>query len=290
MRRTLMPLLAGIGLLGGIAAAAKAELDGGWAISKWREWRRDLSDWQLARGLPSVPCPASALVIAALGQSNAGNHLGPRVPADPALPAFAFFRDRCTPLSDPVPGATGSEGSLWTDVAHQLARQSGRPVVIIAGAAASSSVKHWSRDTAGMTSRALRSITAAAAAGLAPQFVIWLQGEADSEARMDEATYAALLEGVIAKFNLELANRTNPATASPTWIITQTSRCWGEHTRSEEVRRAQRRVAKRIANAYIGPDTDALGDAYRRDGCHFGAAGRQRLAAEMVETITSVAR
>ena len=285
---TVVVLLAGFATLAGI----KSEADGGYALSKIREWRRDVQDVQLAAALQSVPCPASAFVIAALGQSNAGNHLGPKVARDPSLPVFAFFRDRCVHLEDPISGATGEDGSLWTELAHRLARQRGEPVVVIAGATAGSSVRDWDKDYAGMTSRASRSIAGAVRAGLTPQVVIWLQGESDGETRMRQATYAAHLENVATRINAGIAKevRATGKTATPAWIITQTSRCWGAETRSEDVRGAQRAAAVKIPNAHLGPDTDALDDTFRRDGCHFGERGRARIAGELAALIPKVLR
>lgn len=279
-------VLAGFAALAGI----KSEADGGYALSKIREWRRDVQDAQLASTLQSVPCPASALVIVALGQSNAGNHLGPKVARDPSLPVFAFFRDRCVHLEDPVPGTTGEGGSLWTDLAHRLARQLGEPVVIIAGAAAGSSVRDWHNNHAGMTSRALRSLAGAVRQGLVPRAIVWLQGESDGETRMPRTVYAAHLESVVTRINAGIAKdvRATGKTAAAAWIITQTSRCWGPDTRSEDVRAAQREVVTKMPNAHLGPDTDALDDTFRRDGCHFDERGRARIAGELAALIPKV--
>ena len=294
MRRRVGQVACGIAALTvvGVAAVfgAKAELDGGYTISKVRELRRERADARLAATLQAIPCPKSAFVIAALGQSNAGNHLGPRVAGDPALPVYAYFRDRCVALQDPVPGATGEDGSLWTELALQLARSRREPIVVIAGAAAGSSVRDWDRDHAGMTSRALRSLAAAARDGLAPRVVVWLQGETDAEAGMSQATYASLLEKLVERISAAIASASSKPTARPAWIITQTSRCWGSETRSEDVRAGQRAVAAKIANGHPGPDTDALDDSYRRDGCHFSERGRQRIVAELVEAIAKVGR
>lgn len=281
-------------LLVGLAVAAgiKAEVDGGYLLSKSRELRRDVKDMRMAAALQSVPCPKAAFVIAALGQSNAGNHLGPKVARDASLPVFAFFRDRCVHLEDPLPGATGEGGSLWTDIAHRLSRERGRPVVVIAGAAGGSSVRDWQNDYAGMTTRALRSLKGAVRAGLAPQVIVWIHGETDSEARMPEATYAALLESVVNNVNAGIATEgwASGKMAAPAWIITQTSRCWGPETRSEDVRAAQRAVAAKMPNAHLGPDTDALDEAFRHDGCHFSEKGRVRIAGELATQILKVGR
>ena len=287
-------LLLGVTLAACIAAVVsiKTEIDGGHAISALRSLRRDFQDRALAAKLPAVPCPASAFVIVALGQSNAGNHLGPKVARDPALPAYAFFRDRCVHLQDPVPGATGEEGSLWTDLAHRLARRLGQPVVVIAAAAAGASVHDWHTDQAGIMTRAQRSLHGLGRIGLTPTAIVWLQGEADGEGRMTEAAYAARLEAVVARINAGIASASTTDTPPPrpAWIITQTSRCWGAASRSEAVRAAQRTVAARIPDGHAGPDTDALDETFRRDGCHFNENGRDRIASQLAAQIAEVVR
>jgi hypothetical protein len=286
-RRTIGMVVTLLACLALAPLAIRAELDGGYTLETVRAWRRDIADWRLAAAMQHVPCPKTALVIAALGQSNAGNHVGTRVAADPKLPAFAFFRDRCAPIADPLPGATGNDGSLWTALAQRLAREHGQPVVIIAGAAAGSSVRDWDLDNVGIRSRALRSLAGARRAGLPPHVIVWIQGEADGETRLPQQTYARHLEAVVGRINAELAEA--PA-ASPAWIITQTSRCRGEHTRSEDVRAAQRAVAAKIPNGHLGPDTDALDETFRTDGCHFNDRGRSAIANALVDQLATIAR
>ncbi len=69
---------------------------------------------------------------------------------------------------------------------------------------------------------------------------------------------------------------------TPQWIISLTSRCNEIRPEgSNAIREAQKRVATTIPNARLGPDTDALGDEFRRDGCHFNDAGASALAKEL---------
>lgn len=149
-------------------AAIAARLDGGYAIEATRGLRREFADWRLAVTRPSVPCPTSALVIMALGQSNAANHVGPRVGRDDAVPAYAFFRSRCMRIEDPIPGATGADGSLWIQLAQRLVRERGQPVVIMAAGAGGSTVDDWDEDRAAVFSRAISALRAAGREGLTP--------------------------------------------------------------------------------------------------------------------------
>src|SRR5262249_41230250 len=103
-----------------VAVVGKAELDGGFLIGQYRAARIQFSDYQLANARPPVPCPRQAFVLLALGQSNAANQVGEPVSAVGDLPAYAFFHGRCFRIEDPIPGATGRDGSLWTHFAQRL--------------------------------------------------------------------------------------------------------------------------------------------------------------------------
>ena len=279
-----------------IAALGVFELrDTGSLRAIYRDLNQEMLDWKQSRALVPVDCPDKAFVILALGQSNAANHLGSREVSRDGAPTFVSFRGRCAPLNDPVPGATGSLGSLWPTLASKVSRQSGLPVVVIARAVGGSSTRDWSEDVRRIRSRALRSVEAAIAVKLSPDAIIWIQGESDALATSAE-TYEEQLRQVVASVDAAIGAaqaRTGQGPKMPKWIISLTSRCRELNPLgSEAIREAQRRVATTMANAQVGPDTDALGDEFRRDGCHFNDAGRavltDQLAAILARKIASV--
>lgn len=267
--------------------------DGGALRALYRDARHELSDWNLARRLSTVDCPAKAFVILAIGQSNAGNHLGSRSVTPNGAQTFASFRGRCVPLNDPVPGATGDLGSLWPMVAGIVQRQTGIPVVVIAGAAGGSSVADWNEDVRRIRSRVVRSAQAAVAANLSPDAAIWIQGESDARETTMQA-YEAGLRQIIASIDAEITAaqaKAGKGRKGPEWIISRTSRCAElRATGSEAVREAQEHVASTTRNARLGPNTDALGDEFRRDGCHFNDAGRSVLAEQLAALLLPKAK
>ncbi len=254
----------------------------------YRTLRRQVADIQLAYSLQTVPCPQSAYVVLALGQSNAGNHVGRIAPAAPNLPAYAFFRDRCIQLSDPLPGATGSSGSLWTLVGQQLAAKTGKPVVVIAAAAGGSMVEDWNLDRYSIVGRAERSIKGAVAVGLVPDVVVWVQGESDSGQKTAEADYVSGMLRVATRLNQSMISADRPA--GPRWIVSLTSRCGADSSRSDVIRAAQVRTAQSLPLGHVGPDTDSLGAEFRSDGCHFNAAGQTRLAKKFSSVLSELDR
>lgn len=280
------PFALSAALLAVIAAAALwSALGGTTPLDLYRAIKREIADERLAWRLRSVPCPPTALVIAALGQSNAGNHVDLPVAADHALPAYVWFRGRCYPAADPLPGSSGEGGSLWTLLAHRLARVTGRPVVVIAGGADGSSVASWADRTWFQARRMERAMQAAARNGLPADLVVWHQGETDSVAGTSAADYERDLRLVIGRF--AASARRDREGRGALWLVFQASRCGAASTVSEAIRSAQRAVATPERGVYPGPDTDALGDDWRTDGCHFNSVGRERIVAQMVELIVA---
>ena len=47
---------------------------------------------------------------------------------------------------------------------------------------------------------------------------------------------------------------------------------------SNDIRRAQRQIAKDNPGVFFGPDTDALGKKFRYDACHFNDKGLEAAA------------
>ncbi len=282
------PAVIALGTLFIAAFGAFEFRDDGALRAAYRNVKHELSDWSAARNLASVDCPAKAFVILALGQSNAANHLGSRSMPQSGARTFAFFRGRCVPLSDPVPGATGDLGSLWPKLGEIVERQARLPIVVIAGAVGGSSVAAWRDDVRRIRSRLLRSVELAVAVNLSPDAIIWIQGESDA-ARTTAQAYENALRQVIRSIEAGLESaqaKNNRNTKMPEWIISLTSRCDElSPAGSIAVREAQWRVATTTPNARLGPDTDALGYEFRRDGCHFNDAGRSVLAKELAVTL-----
>lgn len=119
--------------------------------------------------------------------------------------------------------------------------------------------------------------------------MIWLQGETDQAIGTDGAVYEAKLRVVVDRLGRGTGTASGAA-REPAWIVFQTSVCGDPGLRSEAIRAAQRRVAMGLPRGLIGPDTDRLGDAYRSDGCHFNAAGREAIVTELMPLIETAAK
>ena len=206
-------------------------------------------------------------VLVVAGQSNAANHGHPRARAGSG--AYAFSVDGLFRLEDPLPGASGPDGSPWP---HWAARrqlvQPGRQIVVASIAQVSSAVADW--IDAGVHAQRLPAVLAALRRqGLSVDALVWHQGETEAWSGGDPAAYAAALRRWIA--SVRALGITAPI------YVCLTSRD-GQGVINPAIRQAQASVWNRAAGVFAGPDTDSLGSTYRSDGVHFNQQGLEAFA------------
>jgi len=218
-------------------------------------------------------------VALAFGQSNAANSVQGR--HHPGSGVLNFFAGRCFAGDDPIPGASGTGGSVWNRLGDLL-MGSGRfdSVVLASIAVDASAIAQWSRGGE-LQPRLLASLEELRAHGLEPTHLLWHQGERDMQLGTDAPTYAS-------HFSRLLASIRQAGFSAPVYVA-RASYCRGR--RSEQVRTAQRDVVDVAAGVLAGPDTDALvGPDLRHDDCHFSAAGADRHAALWRDALLAASR
>ena len=223
-----------------------------------------VSGIQQPRASDEIPCPKSApdmppLVILALGQSNGGNHGSTRGKS----PVGAlWFEGRCYPVADPLPGATGSGGSIWSRLAASLAADVPGGLILSVLAVDATSSAEWTRE--GPLADRLSSLLDEMRKGrIQVSAVLWQQGEADARAGVSPTQYANSL-GV-------LVRRLREGGIGAPVFVARSTRCG--NSGGDNIRDGAAMIAVAGAGVLLGPDTDQLGDAMRSDGCHFNAAG-----------------
>lgn len=282
LHRRLLLSLAGVGLL---TAFVLALLPGGpWhpAVT-WLRLSAGLDSYGAGRAGPHGPevaCPgAAAITVLVIGQSNAANYVDR--PSDAPPGANVMLADaRCYPLSDPIPGASKTGGSLWPAFAADLAGRTGRPVAIIGAAIGATHVEQWASPFDLPAAGLDRRIRAAERVGHDVDLVIWIQGEADTGRGTTAAEYTERLRKVVARIDAD--------TGGTPWIVTRTSRV-GTSRRSEAVRAGQQAVIDASPRVFAGPDTDLFDHIPedRPDGVHFGRAAADRIAGALAEVAAS---
>jgi hypothetical protein len=128
-------------------------------------------------------------------------------------------------------------------------------------------------------------------AGLAPTFLLWHQGEGNSGPIVNAKMHRALTPDIrqaatlswMRNFLHMVAALRDMGVAAPVFVAKATV-CggWGP---SAEIRRAQASVVDPAWKIFSGPDTDAIGQALRRDGCHFSHEGNLAHAQKWFEVL-----
>ncbi len=279
--KRLFGLLLAVALVLGLAVLAYARIDPLGFSDTRREFR-------LALGLPKLwvhdfntdtgdyerlACPrADAIVIVTGGQSNAANALSDPLPADPAAQAFMMYDGHCYRLRDPVLGATDRGGSLWTALGSALWRASGRPVVFINGAVGGSQLGDWLDDRSRYRQRLVAEVALAQAAGLMPDYVVWIQGETDAAVLLDPQQYVDEMRQLV-----DHLDASGVLAKDVPWIVFRSTRCKHRRGNGPAIDAAVTAWALRYQRIVLGPLASALGDDMRRDECHFNGAGRDAL-------------
>lgn len=229
-------------------------------------------------GREVVPCPGPVddpLVVVAGGQSNAANSNSALDDREPRADVLAFHDGACTRAASPMPGATGVRGSLWPALGDALADGEGRPVVLIVGAVGGTEFSDWLDPRSGYLPTLAGRIEAARARGLSPDVLLWHQGETDAAVSSGRSESEVKLA--------RLADRLLAAAPEASLYLFRTSRCrrgdLGEPV--PFMIEAQTAVAEAHPRIHPGMDTDALGDDFRWDGCHFNSLGRTAIVEEV---------
>lgn len=246
-------------------------------------------------------------VFVVAGQSNSANHGEERlVPRSDRVVSLAPDGD-WRPAADPQPGASGEGGSFLPALGDVLVDRFDVPVGFVACGIGATSVREWlpagdrfpSPPT--LTGRVrplpdggwesdgeafamlVHRCRQCGAAGI--RAVLWHQGESDANQRDPSRTlsgplYAAALTRLIR------ATRTETGDAAE-WFVARASYHVPGDESSDDIRAAQGAVC-RDGLALPGPDSDALGPAFREgggQGVHFSGAGLRRHAEAWSERI-----
>lgn len=221
--------------------------------------------------------PQPTAIILTIGQSNAANHGETLYSPQNDFYNFNFFDGKCYRAMDPLLGATGNGGSVWSRLGSLLIERKVFSNVIIAPIAVnSSSILRW-KPGGDLYKRIHAALNGLMSLGLNPTHILWHQGEADAMHNMDGKTYASALEELIAGLRSKSID-------SPIFIAV-TSMC--HNPGSDDIRNAQINTVDRLDNVFLGANTDLLESmSLRYDGCHFSDEGLWQHATLWLDALT----
>jgi len=236
----------------------------------------------LGRERGACPDRSETIVVVTGGQSIAANVVPARYTAGREV--AVWFRGDCFAAADPMLGAAGEGGSLWSLLGDRLSDELDRPVLLINGAIGGTQFADWLDARSGYYAALLDRISTARRAGYPPQLVLWHQGETDAAVMRD----AAQFEGQVTALMDRLAADLPEARV----YLFQATRCIGKG-RDEGVplvNETLERVAETHARVLPGLDTDALGRDFRWDTCHFNSHGRDRIVEQVIPDLVRYLR
>jgi hypothetical protein len=211
----------------------------------------------------ATPMPKPRIMVALVfGQSNAGNWGESPKAAGPSV--FYFFRGEYGRARDPLRGANGDGGSVWTRLGDKViaARLYDR-VVFVPAAIGATDIALWAPGGL-LHEDLLRNVREAKDAGHIFTHLLWHQGESD-------AVLGTRKEDYQQRFIAMLAALRALGVDAPAFVAVAT-RC-GDYPPNAEIRAAQTELVNPALGIFAGPDTDQLDTTFRHDGCHFSNAG-----------------
>lgn len=279
------------GWIAGVLLLAAAAV--GVATATWPHWRALRAQHRLLAATVPVDtqqrldCRAlrdsQPLVLLVLGQSNAGNHGeladGPGLP--PAEILHMVVPDGCIAAGDPLPGATGRSGSIWTRLPASLrAHGVNHPLVLGLLALDGLQAQAWGEPGSPVQQRLLSLVRTMRDQGLPPRFVLWQQGESDARLGTPTRDWQDSLR--------RIADLLDDQGVHAPMLLARSTVCGA--AADDALGAAATALPAADRRFRVGANTDALtGPTVRHDGCHFTASGltaaadrwAERLAAEL---------
>jgi lysophospholipase L1-like esterase len=217
------------------------------------------------------------MVALVFGQSNAANVGESR--AEGGGGVFVFHAGKLHPAIDPLPGAAGSSGSVWTRLGRRVVEEDlAEAVVFVPVAVGGTPIARWAPG-GDLHPRLLETLESLSSAGVRLTHLLWHKGESDADRDTSPEAYRASFESMLA------AIRERGIDAP---VLVSVATLCRAHRPNPVIRQAQQDLVDPERGIHRGPDTDALGYAYRYDGCHFSTEGLEAFAEAWLDALNEL--
>ena len=243
-------------------------------IEAWTETARGMRTQVPLSVLDSKKRVMVALVFGQSNSSNAGET--PKAAAMDAV--YNFYRGQLYRAEDPLLGADGKGGSVWTRLGDRLIERNLHDAVVFAALGVKDSeIARW-QSSGDLHQSILDVIQDLKNHRLSITHLLWHQGESDALLKTDADTYKRMFLDMLASIRRQ-------GVEAPIFVSIAT-RC-GKNRGEPSLQRAQSELINNAQMIYPGPNTDTLGLAYRMDGCHFADEGLDEAARLWLEALES---
>jgi hypothetical protein len=204
------------------------------------------------------------MVALVFGQSNAGNYGNVRLSARSGV--FNLRYRTLTAAIDPLRGAQGEGGSVWTRLGNLLIENGVYDeVVFVPVSFGGTEIGQWVPEMP-LFKQIKDASDDVHERGWQFTHLLWHHGESDNALKIDYANYQL-------RFRNMLRGIRELGIGAPIFVSVA-SRC-AQYAPSREIQGAQMNLVNHGAGIWAGPNTDTLGNEFRWDGCHLNADGQQ---------------
>lgn len=225
-----------------------------------------------------IPCGTidmtNTMVALTFGQSNSTND--GEVRYSPAKSVYNFYEGKCYKAADPLLGASGDKGSVWTRLGDMLINNGlYSNVIFVSIGVGGTSVSRWTTD-GDLFQRIVETKRQLDQQNMRFTHLLWHQGETDGEIGTEKDDYKTMLA--------DMANGIRRLGINAPLYIAVATRCKGPI--KMDIHEAQLELVGERDDILMGANTDTLSDMDDRyDFCHFSDAGLQKHALLWLQSI-----
>ena len=224
----------------------------------------------------------SSKVLFTFGQSNSANYGQPQYLYTAKHDVFNYYQGKLYKAQDPLLGATGKGASVWGILGDKLIEADlADAITIVPIGIGGVTVGSWAK---GGSNHALleKTLDELVAKGIHIDIICWHQGESDNIKNTTTEQYMERFLTIREAFRKRGINAPIVVAVASyhQWCLEEDKGC------SDDIRNAQKRLAKEYKDIYPGPDTDKLNKLYQRaDGIHFSYLGQREHATLWVKAL-----
>jgi hypothetical protein len=247
-------------------------------ITTKQEIRGDDEDYSDVSKKQEIPCSTlgmrNTMVALTFGQSNSANYGETRY--RPARSVYNFYEGKCYKASDPLLGAAGDKGSVWTRLGDMLIDNGlYSHVIFVTIGVGGTSVSRWATN-GDLFQRIVKTKNQLDQQNLRLTHLLWHQGERDGKIGTEKDDYKMMLADMLDGIRRLGIN-------VPLYLAI-TTRCEGPI--KMDIHEAQLEIVEERDDVVVGANTDTLSDMDDRyDFCHFSETGLQKHAALWMQSI-----
>lgn len=222
-------------------------------------------------------------VIFTFGQSNSANYGQTKYVCQEEV--YNWHKGNIFKAKDPLIGASGDKGSVWTRLADKMINQGvSKKILLVPLGIGKTRISQWSKDGEyfKLITETLNDLKARK---IDIDYILWHQGESDNLLNTSSESYISDFEYIRMVFR-------NNDIKAPIFIAIATYHPNENSIKNKQfgcdtiIQNAQKSLIDKFPDIFLGANTDILDKSYyRHDGVHFSVIGLEKHAELWLESI-----